>query len=283
MKIALAQMNIIWEDKQENRLKCEAFISGAKSRKADLIVFPEMTLTGFSMNVENIGESSSCKETIEWFKRKALEFGMHIAFGYVGIEEKESENSENYKDGNYLDKCINDAKLSVKGKNNLCIVSPKGEEVVHYTKIHPFSFGGEDRFYLAGNDIVKARVGDFCVAPFICYDLRFPEVFQIASNNAQLIIVIANWPKMRREHWITLLKARAIENQCYVAGVNRVGIGDGIEYAGDSMVIDPNGEIISTATFEAGEEIIVADLDISVVEDIRRSFSMKGDRRKDLY
>jgi predicted amidohydrolase len=273
MRIALAQMDIIWEDKQENRQKCEAFISGAKEQNVDLLLFPEMTLTGFSMNVEKIGESSSGKETIDWFKGKAVEFGIHIAFGYVGISEEQS-NSLSSKD----------MWKENKGKNNLCIVSPQGDEMISYTKIHPFSFAGEDEFFVAGNEVITARIDDFCIAPFICYDLRFPEIFQMASKEAELAIVIANWPKARREHWITLLKARAIENQCYVVGVNRVGIGDGIEYSGDSIVVDPNGTIIANAALnKEDEELIIATLDKNIVDTVRRNFPVKKDRREDIY
>ncbi len=272
MRIALAQMDIIWEDKQENRQKCEAFISGAKEQNVDLLLFPEMTLTGFSMNVEKIGESSPGKETIDWFKDKAVEFGMYLAFGYVEISEEES-NSVNSKE----------IQKKIRGKNNLCIVSPQGTEILKYTKIHPFSFGGEDEFYIAGSNIVSTIIKDFCITPFICYDLRFPEVFQIASDKAELIIIIANWPKTRREHWVALLKARAIENQCYIAGVNRVGFGNGTEYVGDSMIIAPDGNILSKAELGDDEQVVIADLEKKVVSDLRSIFPLKTDRRKDLY
>lgn len=254
MKIALAQYNIWFENKIKNKDKCLEFLKQAKDKDVDLIVFPEMSLTGFSMNVELTGENNS--ETIEWFKEKAVQFNLFIGFGYVN-------------------------KADNKGLNMFSIVSSEGKAVCSYTKIHPFSYSKEDDFFKGGNEIVYTKIKDLNVSPFICYDLRFPEIFQIASKEANLILVAANWPKSRRDNWITLLKARAIENQCYVAGVNAVGNIDGLEYAGDSMIIDPIGRIVSSGS--DNEELVVGDISLSETLRFRTNFPIKKDRKETLY
>ncbi len=254
MKIGLAQMNMSFEDKPVNFKKCISFLKQAKEKSVDLILFPEMSLTGFSMNVELIGEENN--EAINWLKKHAIEFGFFIGLGHV-------------------DKANN------KGLNKFTIVSPEGKIACSYTKIHPFSFSLEDKFYEGGEEIVYTEIKGLNVAPFICYDLRFPEIFQIASKKANLIIVAANWPKLRRDNWITLLKARAVENQCYVAGVNAVGVINGLEYSGDSMIIDPTGRIIAEASDK--EQLIIANINIEEVVSYRNSFPLKQDRKEALY
>lgn len=254
MRIALGQIDIYWKDKEKNKEKCEEFICNAKKENADIVIFPEMTLTGVSQNVEEVGEENL--ETVEWFKEKSKKYNIYTCFGYV-------------------------AKDNLKGKNNLAVISPEGKEICNYTKIHPFSYGGEDKFYNAGEDIHLFNIGKDCASAFICYDLRFPEIFQAVSKKANLIIVIANWPEKRRDAWITLLKARAIENQCYIVGVNRVGTVKGLVYSGDSMIIDPEGEVL-VSSYE-NEELIVCDIDTSEVEKVRLRFPCKEDRKEELY
>lgn len=254
MKLALAQMDVFWEDKEKNKITCEGFIKKAKEAGVDIIAFPEMTLTGFSQNVSKIGEVN--EETINWFKSKSLEYDICTCFGYVesGLE---------------------------KGKNKLAVISKEGKMINTYTKIHPFSYSGEDKYYEGGSEINLFKLQDADISTFICYDLRFPEIFQIASKKAQLIIVIANWPKIRSDAWKALLKARAIENQCFIAGVNRVGSEDGLEYSGDSMIIDPKGNILKSSSDK--EELLIEEIQISEVYKIRDRFPYKRDRKEELY
>ena len=254
MKIALAQMDILWCNKEENKKKCTEFFKKAQTVKADLILFPEMTLTGFCMDIQCVAEEDS--ETLTWFKEQAKYFNLNIGFGYVKKEDN-------------------------KGLNIFSVISSDGTVLSKYTKLHPFSFASETDYYNSGDEIVFTKIKEFLTSTFICYDLRFPEVFQIASTKSELITIIANWPKVRRDHWITLLKARAIENQCYVAAVNRVGTGNEIEYVGDSMIIDPQGNILATSY--NNEELIVADIDLEEVHKLRSSFKVKDDRRNDFY
>ena len=253
MKLALAQLDMSWEDKINNKRTALMFIDRAANENVDMILFPEMTLTGFSMNTTCVGEIHN--ETLEYFKALSCKFNIYIGFGYV-------EGTTN-------------------SKNKYSIVSPIGEELVNYTKIHPFSFGTETEFYQSGDKITSFSLLGFTIVPSICYDLRFPEIFQIASKTANLITLAANWPIDRREHWITLLKARAIENQCYIAGVNRVGAGNGLNYSGGSMIIDPLGNIISSLYMEEG--LILADICLDTVTSVREAFRLKDDRKETLY
>ncbi|MBN2517357.1 MAG: carbon-nitrogen family hydrolase [Candidatus Altiarchaeota archaeon] len=255
MRIALAQMDIAWENKEANKKKCADFIREAAQRKCQLIIFPEMCLTGFSMNVDGIADKDS--KDFDWFKGQAVKNRIAIGFGLV----------EKDKDG--------------RGRNEFSLVDKRGKELFRYTKLHSFSYEKEDKFYREGEEILSAELEGVKISPFICYDLRFPEIFQAASKKSQLLIVIANWPKPRREHWMGLLKARAIENQAYVAGLNRVGSGGGREYSGDSLIVDPLGNAI--AQVGEGGGLLEAEIDANFVGEVRERFRFKKDRREDLY
>lgn len=257
MKVALAQLDIAWEDKEKNKKRCCEMIEQAKKQGAALIVFPEMTLTGFSMNTEEQGETLQNSPTIAFFQQKAKQYDMAMIFGLI---IKEGEKSENH--------CI--------------MLNKSGEIVTDYTKIHPFSYGAESKYYTGGNQVVFGTIEDIPFSTLICYDLRFPEIFQVCSTKSHVITVIANWPSPRRCHWISLLKARAIENQCYILGVNRCGSGDGLEYSGDSMIIDPYGEVLARAK-QPCQELVVAEIDDSIVTKYREEFPLKKDRKPLLY
>lgn len=254
MIIGLAQMDIAWEEPSLNKDKCQIFINLAARKKAEFILFPEMVLTGFTMNMDKLILSE--EEIISWFKDEAIENNINIGFGYA-------------------------VKEGTKGINKFAIVSKEGKLLANYIKIHPFSYGEEDKKYHKGEEICSCNIQSIKVTPFICYDLRFPEIFQIASKTAKLITVAASWPRSRQDHWLTLLKARAIENQCFIAGINRVGIGDGIEYGGASVIINPLGEILNE--INSTERLIVEEIDFNLVNELRDSFSLKEDRREELY
>ncbi len=252
----MAQMEPLWENKEGSFEKAEGFLKEAAGERVDFLLFPEMSMTGFSMHPEKIGEEPGSFATLNHFREKAREYGLYLGVGYVEYRQPKSYN------------CY-------------AILGPGGEVLADYRKIHPFTFGTEALHYAGGEEIVSCRVKEFTVAPFICYDLRFPEIFQIASREAGLMVVPANWPWERREQFITLLQARAIENQCYVAGINRVGRARTLSYTGDSLVADPFGQVIAGGG--DGEKLVTADLDGKLVEDYRREFPAKKDRREDLY
>lgn len=256
MRLALAQTEPLWEAKHENFRRAERFLKEAREKKADFILFPEMSMTGFLMHPEKIGEAADEPETLPYFAKKAMEYGLYIGIGYVEYREPKSYN-------------------------RYAILSPKGEVLTDYRKIHPFTFGTESVHYTGGDTLSFCRVGDWTVSPFICYDLRFPEIFSLASEKAELIVVPANWPEERVEQFQILLRARAVENQCYIAGINRVGKARTLGYSGDSLIVDPFGRELAHGGRE--EELLVADLDLEQVRGYRQSFPARSDRRPELY
>lgn len=247
-------MDVIWEDVPQNMKKIESFVKEASQNSVELILFPEMALTGFTMDVNKLVLSE--EEIIKWISHIAVNNRINIGLGFA-------------------------IKVDEKGKNKYVIVSEEGKILALYTKIHPFSHSGEDERYYKGNEICNCKIKGFQVTPFICYDLRFPEIFQIASKNSQVIIVSASWPRSREEHWITLLKARAIENQCYIVGINRIGFGDEIEYSGKSVFVSPDGIILNE--MNSREMLIIEDLKMETIKDIKGRFDIRKDRREDLY
>lgn len=253
MKLALYQMHTAWEDKGTNYLKLENRLKGLQKRGIELLLLPEMSFTGFSMNTELTKESHS--ETVNRMMNYARQYQLAIGFGWVKDCGERSEN-------------------------HYCVVNKEGKILAEYAKIHPFSFAGEDMKFQGGENISHFELAGISFAPFICYDLRFPEIFQIASKQAHVILVPANWPEKRSEHWKCLLRARAIENQVYIIGVNCVGEIGGIAYSGDSCVIDPNGEMLLELPRQEGVlEYELAD----DVELFRKAFPVKQDRKERIY
>lgn len=249
MKISLYQFDPIWEDKKSNQQKITENLEKSNI-DTDVLVFPEMTLTGFTMRSKKYSEPIK-GESVNFFRSIAKEKNIHIFAGFI---EEEKGN------------CF----------NTLIHVNRKGEIAAKYQKIHPFSFSGENRHYGAGNDAVITHVDEINIGLSICYDLRFPELFrQYGKNRVDAIINIANWPIMRIEHWKHLLKARAIENLCYIIGVNRVGNDKGNEYNGQSSIHGPLGE--NVLQFDDSEKLNSFDMDISTVKKTREKFPFLDD------
>lgn len=253
IKVALAQMNIVWEDFQANYEKIEKFTLEASNKNCDIVLFPEMSFSGFTMNIDSLPIDE--ENVLNCIKKIAIRYKINVAIGYA----------------------INNKGAS----NKYVVVDYKGNVLINYTKIHPFTYGEETKYYKSGEQICYCNIKEFVLSTFICYDLRFPEIFQIASLKANIIIVAANWPEERSNHWLSLLKARAIENQCYIIGVNRVGNDKTLNYIGQSIVINPNGEIISS--IEKDEKLITASLDIAEIKNVKSKFDIKRDRREKLY
>lgn len=251
MNVVCCQFDISWENKDANHDKVRALIDRAAPLKGSLIILPEMFATGFSMDVATISDSGS-RQTQEFLASTAVEYGLYVLGGIVSTAS----------DG--------------RGRNECITFSPDGVEIARYCKLHPFTFCGESEYYVAGAATRVFACNEFNVAPFICYDLRFPEVFRTAvQEGATLFTIIANWPASRAAHWITLLKARAIENQAYVAGVNRCGEDPLLTYSGYSMIIDPRGEILAEAGGQ--ESLISAELDLQALMNYRREFPVLND------
>ena len=156
-----------------------------------------------------------------------------------------------------------------------------GKLLADYAKLHPFSFGKEPLHFAAGDSLKLFAWNDFTVCPTICYDLRFPELYRRGMQmGAQLFTVIANWPANREGHWPALLQARAIENQCFVAGCNRAGNDPHLTYNGGSLIVDPRGRILADGG--SGEGVISADVEVETVLAWRREFPVFNDIRRDL-
>jgi predicted amidohydrolase len=254
MRVALIQMDLAWEDVAENHRRAARLLAKAKEGDAVLAVLPEMFSTGFSMNAARIAQPpGGPSET--FLRGEAGRLGLWIL---ASVPERGEPSP----------------------RNMAMLVSPEGA-VVKYAKIHPFSYAGEHRVYTAGDRVVTAEIEGVRVTPLVCYDLRFPEPFRTAAAETDLFVVVANWPDQRREHWRTLLRARAIENQAYVIGVNRAGEGDGLRYAGDSAAIAPLGETLAEA--DDREQVLFAEIDPEVVRKLRARFPALDDRRPFAY
>jgi omega-amidase len=252
MKAACLQLDIAWENKPANYAKVSHLLREAKLPGGSLVLLPEMFATGFSMNVAGIAEGKG-RETEIFLSRIAKEFGIHLIAGVVTAP-----------DG--------------LGRNEAVVFNSEGLEVARYCKMQPFNLGGEGQHYRAGNGIVTFEWNGLTVAPFICYDLRFPELFRAAvKRGAQMFAVIANWPVMRLGHWVTLLQARAIENQAYALGANRCGDDPKLSYNGRSVIVNPHGDILADAG--DGEKIISVSVDVQSVVKWRADFPALADIR----
>jgi omega-amidase len=251
LNITIIQTSLFWEDSEKNIKHFDQLLS-SQAGKTDLIVLPEMFNTGFSMNSAKLAQQMDGDVT-KWMKKKSTELNCCIT-GSTIIKEND----------NYY--------------NRLIWMQPDG---VFYTydKRHLFRMAQEHNYYSPGTKIILPEIKGWKICPLICYDLRFPVWSRNGKgeNRYDLLIYIANWPEARRNAWSSLLIARAIENQCYVAGVNRIGSdGKGISYSGDSAVIDPKGNVISqTKPFEEKAETI--ELSKRELEDFREKFPVESD------
>lgn len=251
MKIGLVQYNPSWENKTENQRKILQLIESQKTN-FDLLIFPEMTLTGYTMN-SDLGENFDSIEspTLKFFTELSKKYSVNVIAGMI---EKEGTNSF----------------------NTLFVIDKIGEIKTKYRKIHLFSFADEEKYYQAGNKIETVMIDDFKVGLSICYDLRFPELFRpYGKERVDLIVNIANWPDSRIEHFVHLLRTRAIENLCYVAGVNRVGSIGKLNYDGQSAIFDPLGKLIVSETNL--ETVIFAEIDKELVKKTRDQFPFLND------
>ncbi len=256
MKLALAQMDIHWHDRDANLDTARRLAGAAREAGAQALVLPEMFSTGFSMDTGITAEPLT-GPTPSFLRSAALDLELWIAGGFAL------------------------SRMHAPPQNVALTVDPEGRDAALYAKIHLIALLEEDRHYGPGRLPVPANLAGVRTACFICYDLRFPELFRSVADRCDLVLVIASWPKPRQAHWKVLLEARAVENQCYVAGVNRVGQGGGHAFAGGSVILDPLGNRLA----EAGdrEELISADIDPGLVSKVRRDFPFLRDRRRHLF
>lgn len=252
VKVAAIQHDIVWEDRAGNFEHLVPMIEVAAGAGARLVVLPEMFATGFSMATDRVAEPVDGPST-GFLLEQAAAHGIWVC-GSVPASPAGADRP-----------C-----------NRLVLAGPDGT-TRHYDKIHLFSFAEEHLHYAAGDDYLTVEVEGLRVSLFVCYDLRFAEEFWALASDTDLYVVLANWPASRRMHWITLLRARAIENQAYVVGVNRVGHGGGLDYSGDSLIVDPLGEVLAAGG--GSEEVLLADVDAAAVREVRRQFPFLPDRR----
>ena len=236
MRIHLYQNDIEWEDPERNISAVNEILGDCIISSGDLVILPEMFSTGFSMRPELSNEIDKKSPTINFLERLASKYSCCVI---AGITTKRN------------DQFFNEAFAVLPNK-----------KMIFYKKNHLFPLANEHNTYEAGCDLTVFEWSSWVIGMSICYDLRFPELYRgLAKEKANLMINIANWPIDRIEHWITLLRARAIENQTYVAGVNRTGSDPNSTYNGRSMIIDPMGNIINDAGEHPGVHSSVIDLD----------------------
>ena len=251
MKISLVQFAPIWEDAHINLSRLDDTLRPLAG-KTDLILLGEMFSTGYSMNTGKTGNTCSSDEVLQWMQQKACSTDAMVAGGVAVM-----------KDEHYY--------------NRFYWISPDGENG-HYNKHHLFTMSDEHQYFTAGTEQEQFEWRGWQIKPVVCYDLRFPEWYR--NNRTKpydLLICAASWPSVRSDVWLTLLKARAIENQCYVAGVNRVGAdGNGLQHKGDSIVYSPKGETIGRIP-ENEETVTTFELSFSALHDFRRKFPALDD------
>lgn len=256
MNLCCIQSNILWEDKLANQRHVAELVAQARPAPRSLLVLPEMFSTGFSMNVAGIREGSP-SENEAFLKELAQRHNIAVLGGLVSVNS------------------------AGRGLNQAVAFGPDGSLLCRYTKMHPFSFSDENLHFAPGDKLQIFEWEGFKIAPLICYDLRFPELFRRGvDQGAELFAVIANWPSKRVAHWTTLLQARAIENLAYVVGVNRVGEDPKCHYPGRSLVVDPWGSL--AADGGDSEQCFQVAVDPTLVRQWRKDFPALADRRRDL-
>lgn len=250
MKIALIQSDLYWENPSQNRSNFESKINEIAD-DTEIIVLPEMFSTGFTMNAPAVAETMQ-GETVKWMQSLAKQKNCAMTGSLIIVE-----NNQYY--------------------NRMLFVFPDGK-IKHYNKRHLFSLAGEDKFYSSGTEKVIVEYLDWKICLQICYDLRFP-VFARNVENYDLLLYVANWPKVRTNAWDALLKARAIENLSYVVGVNRIGLDiHDYEHIGHSQVVDFLGNYILEPQETAG--VFVVELDKNVMLETRKKLDFLSDKDK---
>jgi predicted amidohydrolase len=256
MRIYGLQLDIAWENRDRNHARVLELLEAAPPEPGALLALPEMFASGFSMNVASISDSAR-RESAMFLAAVASKYKLTVIGGVVN-------------DG-----------ADGRGRNEALAFGHDGREIARYTKLHPFSLGTEDQHYEAGTQVTVFEWQGFQTAPLICYDLRFPEAFRAAQKQgAELFVVIASWPEARTNHWIALLRARAIENQAYVVGVNRCGSDPKFSYSGHSMIVDQHGEVLVDAGSE--QTLFSAAIDRAAFDKYRSDLPFLADRRGDL-
>ena len=255
MKISLIQSDIAWNAPGENVERCRKLAREALAQGGELLAFPEMFTCGFSLPTGELAQES-CRQGRSFLEEIAR---ANRCFT-LGSTPEVATDGQIY--------------------NTAWLYRPDGS-FESYRKMHLFSYGDETHRYSAGDAVLTTEIAGVRCTIFICYDLRFTMPFFAKAAETDLFIIIANWPAPRREHWLSLLRARAIEYQCFVAGINRVGSGGGLEYSGDSALFGPDGAPL--LQMGSAELVATAEVDPGKVASWREVFPALRDRRAALY
>jgi predicted amidohydrolase len=256
VRIAAIQHDIEWNDREANFARLAPTISAAAGAGARLVLLTETFSTGFAVDVPDLGEPEGGPSS-QFLAAQAVEHGIWV--------------------GGTCPEIPSDAPADDRRPYNSFVLTGPDGTTHRYRKIHPFSYGGEEKHFKAGVELITVEIEGLRMSPLVCYDLRFADEFWQLAEGTDVYLVPANWPERRRLHWTALLQARAIENQAYVVGVNRVGEGGGLRYSGDSRIVDPSGELLATGA--QNETILLADLSADHVSEIRDHFRFLPDRR----
>lgn len=258
LRVALIQSDIAFGNPAANYSSMKEKMEKAVEQKAELIVLPEMWTTAYDLKrIREIGDSEG-KQTKEFLQTFAKEHRITIVGGSVAEIQGDKVNNATY------------------------VANPQGEIIAEYRKIHLFRIMKEDQYLAGGEELTSFPLKETKVGVTICYDLRFPELARAyALDGAGILVNSAEWPHPRLDHWRTLLRARAIENQMFVIACNRVGQSGKTHFCGHSVVIDPWGEILVEGGEE--EEILFAEIDLSLIAEVRNRIPVFADRRPDLY
>jgi predicted amidohydrolase len=256
MRLAAVQHDIAWNDRAENFRRLAPMVAAAAAGGARLVMLTETFSTGFAVDDPSLPEPEGGPSS-QFLAEQAARHGVYVC-GSCPEVPAASDPADR------------------RPANTFVLAAPDGS-LERYQKIHPFTFAGEERYFRAGSDLTQWKVDEVRITPFVCYDLRFADEFWSLAATTDLYLVPANWPEPRRLHWMTLLQARAIENQAYVAGCNRVGRGGTLDYVGDSRIVDPLGELLATGSQR--ETILYADIDPAHVAAVRDRFRFLQDRR----
>ena len=255
LRVGLLQHDIVWEDRDATLAHLEPMVADAAAQGARLVLATELFAVGFTMSTDKVGEPEG-GPTSDWLSAQAGAHGVWVGGSVPEV-----------------------APGADRPANCFVLAAPDGTQH-RYRKVHRFSYDGEDAHYAPGRDEPTVEVDGVRVTPFVCYDLRFADRWWAKAEATDLYVCVASWPPQRRAHWQTLLQARAVENLAYVAGVNRVGQGAGVDYLGDSRVVAPFGELLADGEGR-GEVVLVADVDPAVVAETRSQFPFLADRYED--
>jgi len=255
LRVALGEYDIGWHDPETSLNRAAVVVTQSAAAGAHLVVLPEMCTSGFTMNVADFAESMT-GDRITRLSRMARSSGVWLV---AGVPTRDTHSSERVV------------------RNSALVFSPSGDLAAAYHKQKLFAYADEQRSYMGGDQSVVLEIDGVRVAPFICYDLRFPELFRAVAAQSDLILIIASWPAARRTHWDVLLRARAIENQCYVAGVNRSGEGGGITYDGGSAAFDPWGAPVPARDVSGTEGVRTVVVSPAEVARVRTAYPFLAD------